>query len=91
MSTNEGTFIIGKDGMPHPVLTLFFKNMGELWDFRNWLDEEGSESFARYRESDRDFPEICTNCKWFDSHNFQCYDGHGQYIDRKDCEGFEEL
>jgi hypothetical protein len=32
---------------------------------------------------------ICIYCKWRDAYNAQCYDGHLQMPNKKECEGYE--
>lgn len=95
MRANERVFVVGEDGIARLVdedisTTVYFRDEGELYDFESWLENVGGESFEKYRGSERDYPEICINCKWFDHSNFQCYDGHAQYPEREECEGFEE-
>lgn len=95
MRADERVFYIDDDGVARLAdedlaVTIYFQSQGELWDFKEWLEGEGSESFARYRDSGRKYPEICYNCKWFDHNNFQCFDGHGQYEQKENCEGFRE-
>ena len=95
MKADERVFVIGEDGKARLAdeelsVTIYFQDEGEMWDFEEWLKGEGSKSFAKYRGSDREYPEICYNCKWFDHENFQCFDGHAQYAEREECEGFEE-
>jgi len=93
MRADERVFYIDDDGVARLAdedltVTIYFQSQGELWDFKEWLEGEGSESFARYRESGKKLPEICTNCEWFDKEHDQCFNGHLQYAYRNDCEGF---
>ena len=32
---------------------------------------------------------ICKSCRWRDQDNVQCYDGHLQLPNKKECEGYE--
>ena len=36
----------------------------------------------------RDLP-ICKSCRWRDRDNVQCFDGHLQMPNKKECEGYE--
>lgn len=81
----DGVAVLADEDLSVPV---YFQDEGEMFDFTEWLEGEGSESFARYRESGKKLPEICQKCNWRDCNNFQCFDGHGQYKQRKECEGF---
>ena len=31
----------------------------------------------------------CLSCRWRDQDNVQCYDGHLQLPNKKECEGYE--
>jgi hypothetical protein len=95
MSEDTFNFAMGEDGKWRFLdedlsMTIYFRDKGEMDDFEAWFEGEGGESFARYRGSGREYPEICYNCKWFDHNGAGCFNGHLQYAQRKDCEGFEE-
>ena len=38
---------------------------------------------------DNKYLPICSVCRWRDVNNFQCFDGHGQYNGKVECDGFE--
>lgn len=102
MRADERVFYIDDDGVARLAdedlaATIYFQNEEEMFDFKEWLEDLGGEFFARYRDSKkfdefktRGYPEICITCKWFDYKNYQCFDGHGQYRQRKECEDFEK-
>jgi hypothetical protein len=96
MRANERVFVIGEDGVAILAdedlsVPVYFQDEGEMFDFMEWLEGEGSESFARYRESGKKLPELCTNCKWLDKEHDQCFNGHLQYARRDDCDGFKNF
>ena len=87
----EGVYI-REERITQPVIAgLPFNSMLELNAFWCWWNGKGAEEFnAWFKGMEKLRGTECEKCKWRDPTQFQCFDGHGQYRQRKECEGFEK-